>query len=108
LRRSIEEVRHSRVAGEQPADFCPAHSAALSVNQADLAKPEAVRFVEVVRDDALDVARKERVQVERVLDRNLLQERTANGRSIPRTSVGSELDSQVIGALAADGVGRIG
>jgi hypothetical protein len=52
------------------------------VDQTDLAKPEASRFVEVVRDDVADVARKERVQIEGVLDRNLLQERRANGGSI--------------------------
>src|SRR5205823_6023519 len=83
LRGGVEKVGDPKVAREEPPHFRPADSAPLSVDQPDLGKSTAPRFVEIVRDDASDVARKERVEIEGIFDRNPLQVETVRPVALP-------------------------
>ena len=52
---------------------------AASVNESDLGEARSVRRVDVLVDDRRDVARRERVKIERAFDRNLLWVRSVVG-----------------------------
>lgn len=66
-------VEHVVSGREQPPDLRPPHADALAVDQADLAEAEAARLPQVLFDRGGHVLGAERVQVERVFDRDALQ-----------------------------------
>jgi hypothetical protein len=55
---------------ERLLDDATLHTLAAAMDQANLAQPCSVRRVDVLLDNGCDVARRERMQVERPLDRN--------------------------------------
>jgi len=67
----VSERFDQRMAGEDAADDLTLDADAAAVDQPHFSEPARHRFREVLLDDGGDVARSERVKIERVLDRNV-------------------------------------
>ena len=68
--RRIPELGDQRMPFERLLDDAALNAAAASMNEADLAEAALPGRVHVRLDDRFDVARLERVEVERILDRD--------------------------------------
>src|SRR5262249_37739031 len=115
LRRRVEELGDVGAGGEQLPDLGAARAGPLAVDQAHLAPARGARFPEVLVDDGRDVARREGMEVERVLDRDPFQTaglsvvafsmaEAATGTDAPQTHVAAKLPS---GATDAFGTSSI-
>ena len=72
--RRVPELHDQRVVFERLLDDGALHALAAAVNQPHLAQARFMCGVHVFDDDRRDVAWRERMQVERVFDRDLLQD----------------------------------
>ena len=73
------------MAREERLDDGALHADAAAVDQPHFGKPSGMRGVQVFGDDRGDVARRERVEIERILDRDadrLVVERYSRGPPI--------------------------
>ena len=68
---SVPEFDDERMVFERPLHDGTLHALAASVNESNLGEARCVRCVDVLLDDRRDVARRERVKIERLFDRNL-------------------------------------
>lgn len=68
--RRVPELLDERMSIERLLHDPALHAFAASVNEPHFAKPRFVRGGDVVGDDRRNVARREGVEVERILDRN--------------------------------------
>src|SRR5207247_4507200 len=80
LGRRIGEAPDQRARGQDLVDAPPLHAAAPAVDQPDLAEARLQGGFEVGLHDRRDLARREGVQVERVLDR--YDDGAAHGRAV--------------------------
>ena len=72
--RRVPELHDQRMFLERLLDDAALNALAASVDQPHFAEPGFVRGTDVLLDDGCDVARRERVKVERVFDRDLVQD----------------------------------
>lgn len=68
--RSVPELDDERVSIEQGLHETALHAPAPSVDQADFPEPRRVGCLQVLVDDRSNVGRRERVQVDHILDRH--------------------------------------
>ncbi len=73
LRRRVGEVGYLRQPFQHPSDNRPLHADSPPVNQPHLAKSPSRRLANVLLDDGGDVARRERVEIESLFDRNAVR-----------------------------------
>jgi hypothetical protein len=95
---SIPEFDDERMAIERLLHDASLHALAASVNQTDLGEAGLVRSRHVLVDDRRDVARRERVEVEALFDRNA----HINAQPIPNSQENRETKY----TLVRLGVGR--
>ena len=98
----VPEFVDQRVALERLLHDAALNAFAPAVNQPHLAQPGLVGGVHVFLDDGLDVARRERVKIERVLDRNAM--RFVNSQ-LPTPDF-QAVQRQPVARLGTFGVGR--
>jgi hypothetical protein len=60
-------------------DHSALDASSASVNQTNLVEPRSVRGADVLRDDRCDVARRERVKVDRAFDGNVVSHVSTTG-----------------------------
>jgi hypothetical protein len=69
--RRVPEFDNERMALERVLNDAALNALSATVNQADLPEPGVPRSLDIVADECLDIARLERVEVDRILDRDL-------------------------------------
>ena len=72
--RRVPELDDQRMLLERLLNDAALNALAASVDQPHFAEPGFVRGIDVLFDDGCDVARRERVEIERVFDRDLVQD----------------------------------
>jgi hypothetical protein len=72
LRRRVSKSLDERVLGEKPPYLGPAHSLPFSMDQTHFPETLSARLFEVLGKHARQVARQERMEIERIFDRNSL------------------------------------
>ena len=86
---SVPEFFDERMTIERLLHDGALHAFAASVDQANLSETLSVRRVDVLVDDRRDVARPERMKIERVFDRNVHAKlKSQNSRSLELAQAG--------------------